>query len=186
VPKIVTKRLILRGFAREDAPDVFAYSSDPVVLRYTTGRPPRSVRDSQEFVDGLMRKPPGAYAWALTLRSESCVIGAVEFGVKDGLGGSIHYALGRQYWNRGLMTEACRAVLGWAFRSHPGLAGVTTSAIVANRASRRIMEKCGMQFQRTIREKWEKFPHPVELAVYSIDRERWESDQQRAAEESCP
>jgi len=180
VPDISTERLCLRAFVRDDAEDVFAYASDPAVLLYTTGRTPQSIQDTQKFVNSLLNKPCGAYAWAVRLTSQSHVIGAVEFGPGDGTDGSIHYALAKEYWNRGLMTEACRAVLDWAFRSHRSLESVTTSAVIANRGSTRVMEKCLMQFQRRVKEKWEKFDHPVELAVYSIERQRWQSSQQRA------
>ncbi|MCZ6677883.1 MAG: GNAT family N-acetyltransferase [Candidatus Poribacteria bacterium] len=181
IPEIMTGRLCLRGFTRDDAEDVFRYASDPTVLFHTTGETPRSVEDSRKFVDSLLNNLPGAYAWAIRLKNEFRVIGAVEFGLEDGRNGSIHYALAKEYWNRGLMTEACRAVLDWGFSSHPGLQSVTTSAVTANRGSTRVMEKCGMEFQRIVKEKWKKFDEPVELAVYSIDRRRWESSQQLAA-----
>ncbi|HEX2988466.1 MAG TPA: GNAT family N-acetyltransferase, partial [Chloroflexota bacterium] len=31
------------------------------------------------------------------------------------------YALARECWGKGLMTEACQAVLDWGFRAHPSL-----------------------------------------------------------------
>ncbi|HEX2988465.1 MAG TPA: hypothetical protein VHS06_09875 [Chloroflexota bacterium] len=37
-----------------------------------------------------------------------------------------------------------------------------------------VVEKCGMEFQRTVSEKWEKQEAPVELAVYEIERTKWE------------
>jgi ribosomal-protein-alanine N-acetyltransferase len=114
------------------------------------------------------------------MRGEPRVIGAVEFGL-DGAVGSIHYALGEEYWNKGLMTEACRAVLAWAFGFFPNLERVTTSAVVENRGSIRVMEKCGLEFLGCIEEKWDKFPQPVRLAVYSITRDRW-----TRSERSCP
>ena len=144
-PELHTDRLLLRGFSIEDAADVFAYASDPEVLRYTTGVTPVTPADSERFVQSLLDNPPGAFAWALLPRSGGRVIGAVEFGIGDGRTGSIHYALARDRWNGGLMTEACRAVLDWGFASHPGLERVTTSAVVENRASTRVMEKCGFK-----------------------------------------
>ena len=66
------------------------------------------------------------------------------------------------------MTEACRAVLSWAFDAHPGLEQVTTAAVVENRGSTRVMEKCGMTFREFVEEQWVRFDKPVRLAVYSI------------------
>ena len=181
VPDILTDRLRLRGFQPDDAEDVFRYASDPAVLLYTTGCTPQRVDESRAFVDGLIHKPAGAYAWAVCLKSALRVIGAVEFGVGDGTEGSIDYALAKEHWNKGLMTEACRAVLDWGFCSHAELERVTTSAVVVNRASTRVMEKCGMRFLRNVTAKWDKLTEPVELAVYTIDRERWNA--QRTSQE---
>jgi len=174
IPEIVTERLNLRGFVRKDAKDVFNYTSDTEVLLHTTGKTPNSIDDSLKFVDSLLANPPGAYAWAIRLKTAPQVIGAVEFGLGDGKTGSIHYALAKKLWNRGLMTEACKAVLDWAFLSHPDLERVTTSALTVNKGSNRVMEKCGMEFQKTIKEKWDKFDQPVTIDVYSINRKQWE------------
>jgi len=174
IPTIDTRRLHLRGFQRRDTVDVFGYASDPAVLLHTTGLTPRSVEDSQVFVDSMLRKAANSYAWAICVKGKSRVIGAVEFGLQDETEGGIHYALGLEFWNRGLMTEACQAVLAWAFSVHSNLACVTTEAVVENRGSTRVMEKCGMRYQRTVEHTWEKFDNPVQLAVYSIDREQWD------------
>jgi RimJ/RimL family protein N-acetyltransferase len=174
MPEILTERLELRGVVREDAAGMFAYASNPEVLRYTTGRTPTRLEETQAFVEGLVDKPAGAYAWALRLKGTARVIGAVEYGVGDGKTGSLDYALARECWGKGLMTEACRAVLDWGFRAHPDLQRVRSSAVVVNWGSRRVMEKCGMEFQKTVREKWEKQEALVELAVYEIERTKWE------------
>jgi ribosomal-protein-alanine N-acetyltransferase len=176
-PEIVTKRLSLRAFSREDAPDVFAYASNPNVLRYTTGQTHRTIADAEKFVEAKLDSPPGKFSWAIRLKKESSVIGAIEFGTNDGKTWRIDYALGEEHWNKGLMTEAAKAVLKWAFRAHPDMQTVTSSAMTVNRASTRVMEKCGMEFETRVREKWDKFDEPVDLAVYSISRGKWETQQ---------
>ena len=177
IPEIQTDRLLLRAFTLDDAEDVFAYARNPNVLRYTTGKTPSALAETQEFVEGLVAKPKGAFAWAICLKNNPRVIGAVEFGVPDGVTGGIHYALGEEYWNQGLMTEGVQAVLRWVFQNFPELQSVSTSAISLNKGSIRVMEKCGLRFQKYIQEKWEKFDEPVELAVYSISRDMWSSQQ---------
>jgi [ribosomal protein S5]-alanine N-acetyltransferase len=170
MPQLSTERLVLRGLCRSDASDVFAYASNPKVLQFTTGKTHQSVEDAVRFVEKHIDSPPGEFAWALRLQGQSRVIGMVEFGLGDGTDGSIHYALAEEFWNRGLMTEACRAVLSWAFEAYPTLDQVTTAAIVENKGSTRVMEKCGMTFHEFVEEKWDKFDEPVRLAVYSMPR----------------
>ena len=170
-PEITTRRLRLRAFRPEDAQDVFEYARDPEVLRYTTGRTPRVPPDIQPFMDDVTNKPDGAYAWAVRLRDNPRVIGAIEFG-SDGAVGTIHGALAKEYWGKGLMTEAARAVLGWAFATL-GLERVTTEALAHNKASIRVMQKCGMTLERLCQDKWDKFDAPVDLGVYTITRQDW-------------
>lgn len=167
-PEIETRRLVLRAFHMGDAEDVFAYASNPNVLRYTTGKTPSELAETEAFVRGLVNKPSGAFAWAIRLKNRSCVIGAVEFGMPDGTTGAVDYALAEEYWNKGIMTEAIRAVLAWVFRTHPRLQRVCASAMTINAASIRVMKKCGLEFQKKVQENWEKFPEPVELSVYAI------------------
>jgi ribosomal-protein-alanine N-acetyltransferase len=175
IPEIETERLRLRAFRADDAQDVFAYARNPNVLRYTTGTTPTVLAETQKFVDGLVNKPAGAFAWAIRLKTSPRVIGAVEFGIPDGATGSIDYALAEERWNQGIMTEAARAVLDWAFRTHSDLQAVTTAAMTVNIASIRVLQKCGMKFQRYEQQKWEKFADPVDLAVYSVSRQMWSS-----------
>lgn len=177
IPAIQTQRLLLRAFRLADAEDVFAYARNPNVLRYTTGRTHTVLAEAEKFVKGLIDKPSGAFAWAICLRNCPRVIGAVEFGIADGTRGGIDYALAEEHWNQGIMTEAARAVLDWAFKTHPQLEFVTSSAMTVNGASIRVMEKCGMTFQRHRRDKWEKFEEPVDLTEYAISRETWNGQQ---------
>ncbi len=178
-PEIRTKRLHLRAFRQDDAEDVFAYARNPNVLRYTTGKTPTVLPETQKFVQGLVNKPSGAFAWAICLKNDAHVIGAVEFGMPDGTTGTVDYALAEEHWNQGIMTEAVRAVLAWAFRAHPRLQRVCASAMTINAASIRVMKKCGLEFQKKVQEKWEKFPEPVELSVCAISREKWKTTNHR-------
>lgn len=174
-PQIKTSRLLLRAVTIEDAADIFAYAQNPNVLRYTTGTTPGEFAATAAFVRGLTGKPDGAFAWAIRLQSGAKVIGVVEFGMRQEGTGSVDYALSEPYWNRGIMTEAVRAVLDWAYRNHPTLRTVSSSAMTANPASTRMQQECGMGMVGLEYENWVKFDHPIELAVCAIPRAEWEA-----------
>ena len=180
IPEIQTNRLLMRAITLKDVEDVFVYSRNPNVLRYTTGKTPSKLAETQEFVRKLITKPKGAFAWAVLLKNNPLVIGVIEFGTSDGLSGGIHYALAEEHWNQGLMTEGVQAVLNWVFRNILDLQNITTSAVSVNKGSIRVMEKCGLRFQKYVKEKWEKYDEPVELAIYSISRDMWSSQQSAA------
>lgn len=172
-PEIKTSRLLLRAVQMEDAVDIHAYTRNSNVLRYTPGTPPADLDETEAFVRGLVKKPTWAFAWAIRLTGYSDVVGVIQFGVQDGTTGTVDYALAEKYWNRGIMTEAVRAVLDWAFRTHPSLEAVSSSAMTANPASTRVQEKCGLKIQGIERETWPKFEEPVVLSVCSITRDEW-------------
>jgi [ribosomal protein S5]-alanine N-acetyltransferase len=183
-PEITTNRLALRPVRMEDAPEIFAYVKNPNVLRYTTGTTPRELAETEAFVRRLVDKPEGAFAWAIRLKTHPEAIGVIEFGVGDGVTGSVDYALSESYWNQGIMTEAVRVILGWAFRTHASLKTVSSAALKANPASTRVQLKCGMKLLRVEQETWNKFDHPVELAVCAISREEWEAADRLAGTDS--
>ena len=174
-PQIITRSLLLKAVQIGDAQDIFAYTRNPNVLRYTTGTPPREFAQTEDFVRGLVNKPSGAFAWAIRLKDCPCVIGVVEFGMPDGVTGAVDYALSEEYWNQGIMTEAVRAVLDWAFCTNPKLGSVSSSAMTANPASTRVQQKCAMRLMRHESRKWDKFDAPVQLAICAITREEWEA-----------
>lgn len=177
-PEIETRRLLLKAVRLEDAEDIFAYAKNPNVLRYTTGTTPRELAETEAFVRGLVKESSDAFAWAIRVKDRPEVIGVIEFDIKDDTRGSIDYALSEPYWNQRIMTEAVRAVFNWAFRNHPTLDCVSSSAMTANPASTRVQQKCGMRFLRYERHSWSKFNEPVELAICTISREEWEAANQ--------
>ena len=40
-------------------------------------------------------------------------------------------------------------------------------------ASRRVLEKCGMEVVGHVSETWKKFEEPVKLALYGVTRGKW-------------
>lgn len=61
----------------------------------------------------------------------------------------VGYALMSEYWGRGLATEFARAALAIAF-TRLALPNVVSFTQPTNFASRRVMEKCGLTFERNI------------------------------------
>lgn len=178
VPVIETKRLMLKAVMLEDAEDIFAYVKNPNVLRYTQATTPHEPSETEAYVRGLVEKSKessGAFAWAIRLKDRPVVIGVVEFNINNDTSGSVDYALSEEYWNQGIMTETVRLVLRWAFRNHPLLDCVSSSAMTANPASTRVQQKCGMKFLRYERPSWSKFDDPVELKICAISRKEWEA-----------
>src|SRR4051794_7703543 len=165
LPWLHTHRLVLRPMTLADAADIFAYSADPAVLRYTTGTTPSRPEETQAWLEAALADP-ATHMWAILLRDSPTVIGAIEFGVPIPRSGSIHYALSRSHWGAGLMTEAVEAVCRWAIDARPSMQDITTGVVAQNVGSARVLEKCGFERIGSIVEQWNVEAEPVTLHMY--------------------
>jgi [ribosomal protein S5]-alanine N-acetyltransferase len=59
------------------------------------------------------------------------------------------YAINPFYWGQGFATEAAKAVLRWGFDTL-GLKQIVAVTAPDNAASRRVMQKLGMQYEKNI------------------------------------
>ena len=83
---------------------------------------------------------------------------------------SLGYALAKEYWCQGLMTEAAQALVDYAFESQkPHL--IMAQCISENKASSRVMQKLGMTFEGCLRGRLFRHDKHWDMDVYSILRE---------------
>ena len=75
----------------------------------------------------------------------------------------IGYSMMKDFWGRGIGTEAARAWLGYGF-GDMGLERIVAVAHTENWASRHIMEKLGMQYEKM------EFHYDAECAFYAISK----------------
>jgi ribosomal-protein-alanine N-acetyltransferase len=152
---------------------VFAYARNPNVARTTSWVAHRSTADSQAFVDFAKAQTAApSWVWALRLRDDGVAIGSISLRIDAGDPGRAHldYALDERHWGRGLVTEAARAVVGWAFTNLGSLERVASGGLTENLASLRVMEKCGMRRVRVFRMRFRKFGEAREVAAYEVTR----------------
>jgi [ribosomal protein S5]-alanine N-acetyltransferase len=168
---VKTPRLVLRRPRLSDAVAMFEeYAADPEVTRYLTWRPHRSAADVRAFLELRLRieAPGDESSWMITRVGEDRAIGAIGCSV-EGHAVTLGYVLGRRHWNLGYMTEAVRAVVEWWFNL-PRIYRVWAVCDVENVASRRVMEKAGMQQEGLLR-RWSLHPNlsevPRDCFVYS-------------------
>jgi ribosomal-protein-alanine N-acetyltransferase len=169
-PTLETERLLLRPFSHDDADDVFAYASNPNVSRYTTWTTHQARSDAESFIERLLTAPDSSHTWAIRLRECPTVIGSFELSLTALDEAEVHYALAEPFWSRGLLTEAARTVVRWGWARYPLLRRISSRAMTQNRGSLRVMEKCGLAFERIVVERWAKFDEPVEQHEHAAYR----------------
>ena len=157
--RLETRRLVLRRFVIDDLESFYHNClSDREVWRWTNYPKMECLADVQEK-GGLFTPKwlaaydqPNRYSWAIAEKPEGPAIGRL-FGMHpDDRAEDVElaYELGRAYWGRGYMTEAVCAVLDFFFRE-AGFFRVHAYHADQNPASGRVMEKCGMRYEGTMR-----------------------------------
>ncbi len=167
-PRMETERLILDRVKETDKADYFNnISHDRKVLETFVCRYAESP-ETFDFSSYLGRDD----LFAIRLKETGRLIGIIlYFDEKDGAC-EIGYGVGSTYWNKGYTTEAVGRFLTFLF-DEKGMQTVTASYFTGNDASRRVMEKCGMQYLRFSPQEFEYLGKPRDLTYYAIDRERF-------------
>lgn len=172
---IETERLLLRPWRLDDVDAVFAYAQDPEWSRFLRALPrPYTRNDAIQFVARQVlldrtRRP----TWAVT--REATPIGGIGLGFEhDHAIAEMGYSIAREHWNRGLCTEAARAVIDTAFSTYEGLDRICARADDENTASQRVMEKIGMTKEGVLRMSRVERGEAIDEAWFAILRREWE------------
>lgn len=171
---IETRGLRLRRFRMADAPGLARLYTDDVIMRYmlpgkglpraeAETRARANVTNFNAHWDRL-----GFGVWAVEERQGGRLIGQCGLRQLDEIGEvEVLYLLNKTVWGRGLASEAARAALDFGFRSI-GLRRIVGFTNPANVASRRVLEKIGLRFERLSDELWN-----TTLAWHAADIADW-------------
>ncbi len=174
---IYTPRLTLRKFTVNDFEEMFDnWANDERVTRYLTWDPHKSKEETKQLLDLWCAEyeNPNRYNWALEY--EGATIGnisVVRFNEKCE-SAELGYVMGYAYWNKGLMTEAVKAVIDYLFLEI-GVHRVGICHAVKNPASGKVAQKCGLMFEGTKRESYKLSSGEfLDISDYGIVRNEWE------------
>jgi ribosomal-protein-alanine N-acetyltransferase len=163
-----TERLVLRRFTPDDLDELVALRADPEVMRYIGDQSREKVEQRLSYYIAHY-DPHGFGMWAVILKTTGQLIGWCGLIFLDETPEvEVGYGIGRDYWGRGLMTEAAHASLRYGFET-AGLERIVAVAMPENSASRRIMEKLGMRYERMAHH----YGH--DLVYYAIGRDEFKA-----------
>lgn len=156
IPRIETRRLVLRAPVASDASRIALLAADLGVARMTTSMPhPFHRHHAESFLARVEALDPAReIVFAIDLDDQG-LIGVVGFhpspvlgprvGRPKHIGPEIGYWLGRPFWGRGLATEAVAAALAWAKKVWRRRM-VVSGHFADNPASGRVLEKAGFLY----------------------------------------
>ena len=151
---IETERLILRAWRESDLYDFFEYASVEGVGEKAGWNHHQSLEESRTILGFFIKNKK---TLALELKESGKVIGSIGLEPRDEdaglpsqlLGREIGYVLSKDYWGRGLMPEAVKAVINYCF-SVLNYDYLTCGHFNHNGRSRRVVEKCGFVFLKNV------------------------------------
>lgn len=143
-----TLRLTLRPFKRGDEKDMFKWASDEEVSKYMTWAAHKSIEETKIFVKSMVESyDRNPYNWIIVWNETGAPIGSIGSTQQDAGNKScdIGYCLHRDFWHRGIMTEALTAALSFLMYEE-GFERITAYHNVLNPNSGKVMKKCGMKY----------------------------------------
>ena len=176
--RLETERLILRVRTVADAEDIHAYASLPEVA-YPAGFPPvKTLEDEVYYLEHILpecnQKENLPAGYGIVVKGTDKVIGSVDFNYRhadDVL--ELGYTLHPDYWGRGYVPEAARALIDLAFKEL-GLHKIELTCFGYNVQSQRVAEKLGFTLEARIRDRKYAQGNRCDSLIYGLLRSEWE------------
>ena len=148
---IEAERLLLRRLSVDDAEAMFRnWASDPEVTRFLTWPPHQSVEATRALLEdwSAQYENKDYYQWGIELKEIGEVIGTISVvSMKEEID-MVHigYCIGRDWWHKGIMTEALGTVIDYFFKEI-GCNRIESRHDTNNPYSGEVMKKCRMKLE---------------------------------------
>ena len=175
-PELDTDRLILRLHTKEDADDILELKSDPDVMKYMDQHPPKDKEEVLKSIKEIRNdfKDKKGINWTLKLKDSIETIGYMCFWRIDHSNHRLEmgYALKKQYWNKGIASEAAMAVIDFAFeklKAHSIMANINPK----NKSSEVLLQKLGFKQEAYFRENYHFDSQFLDSAIFCLLKSDW-------------
>lgn len=152
-----TDRLILRQFKIEDAHDMFEnWASDPEVTKYLIWPHHENIDVSKKVLADWISHyyENDYYQWAIILKENGDIpIGSIGVVHKNDKIKMVHigYCIGKKWWQQGITSEALGLLIKYLF-NEVHVNRIECRHDPKNSNSGKVMLKCGMKYEGTLRE----------------------------------
>lgn len=176
LPTMATQRLALRWLTEDDVPALFSVFSHPEVMRYWSTPPMKDPSEARALLDRIHEafRQKTLFEWGVVLGKEDRVIGTCTLFHLDEQNrrAEIGYALARECWGQGLMSEALTTLLEYAF-STLDLHRIEADVDPRNEPSVRILERLGFEREGLFRERWLVAGERQDSLMLGLLRQDW-------------
>ncbi len=154
--ELETERLILRKFCKSDVQFAFKnWTSDDKVTEFLRWQTHKDIKETKSVINKWIRscRKPNFYQWAIVLKEINEPIGTISgFGFCEKTN-KVHigYGIGSKWWHKGITSEALHAVIKFFFEQVK-VNRIESQHDPNNPNSGKVMKKCGMQYEGTLRQ----------------------------------
>jgi RimJ/RimL family protein N-acetyltransferase len=153
--ELAGRRITLREITEDDAADIHAYASHPLVASRVLDDAPSDVRTFREIIKTWLAGDPRHQRmhYRLGVVVDDRLIGMAVLAVvsAEHRRGEIGYVIHPDWWGRGIATEAAELLLELGFQKL-GLHRIEATTRPDNTASWHVLEKIGMRREGLIRD----------------------------------
>lgn len=167
-PTLETERLILRKFTEDDLEALFLILKDEEVNKFLPWYPMKNLEETKRLYEeryAAKYAEPQAYAYAICLKEDNLPIGYIKVDMEEHH--DFGYALRKEFWHKGIVSEAARAVVEQVKKD--GLPYITATHDVNNPHSGGVMKKIGMKYQYSYEEKVQPKNMLVIFRMYQLN-----------------
>lgn len=155
---LATPRMLLRPYRLSDAEDIFSnYGGDQRVTRHLSWQAYEKVEQVQAYLSQVIPQYANPHIYHWVLEYEHRAVGSISVTQLDQRNEAceLGYCLGYSYWNKGLATEALKAVL-LHLAGPVNMHRIYAKHDVNNPASGAVMKKAGLQYEGRLRGHYRK------------------------------
>lgn len=176
--RIATPRLVLRKPAMNDAAALVSLANNKNIVENTASLPyPYGLKDAEAWIERTHDRPADkGRGFVICLKDETeTLIGCGGWAeVPTAELPQIGYWVGEPYWGKGYATEAAHCVVDHAFTLGQQ-DRIGAGCRVTNVASRRVIEKCGFQYDGLGMIQFRFHNGSLPILKYQMDRATWAS-----------
>lgn len=164
--KIVGKKINLRSINQKDVQSIYEHVKDPRITRYLLIKQPYTIKMARDFVKRAQAddKKKKAYHFGIEDKESKKIIGMISLRSwsHEHRHAEVGYWLGLKYHRQGIMSEALKLVLNFAFK-RAKLVRVQAGVMRSNMASASLLKKVGFKYEGCLRK-------------YFLNNGRWQDD----------
>ncbi|XP_028080058.1 uncharacterized protein LOC114281705 [Camellia sinensis] len=162
-----SSKISLRPFKLSDADDFLSWAKDERVTHYLRWNKITSLEEALKYLQEVAIPHP----WRRSICLDDCSIGYIS--VRPESGNDRHrarvgYAIGAEYWRKGIVTVALKMAMSSVFKEFAYLVRVEALVEEENKGSQRVLEKVGFTKEGLLRKYGLNKGETRDMFVYSF------------------